>query len=166
MPDSPSSGLDTSSFLAPSQPAQVPRPALGTLSSRSAAVAAVDAAPASDDVSVVAESDSEGEEEEEEKPNLLEQHSIRSADGDDESKDDTVMVSRAEQATRPDSQRWTDSALLGAATQGVGDSMTDSALLEAETQEKGCNGSGCLRYLFLVSVSKRVLHFPNWGAKH
>jgi hypothetical protein len=137
VPDSPSSGLDTSSFLAPSQPAQVPRPALGTLSSRSAA--AVDAAAAaSDDVSVVAESDSE--EEEEEKADLLKQHSICSADGD-ESKDDTglpnatVMVSPAKQAARPDSQRWTDSALLGAATQAVGDSMTDSALLEAETQE-------------------------------
>ena len=138
MPDSPSSGLDTSSFLAPSQPAQVPRPALGTLSSRSAAVTA--AAAASDDVSVVAESDSEEEEEDEEKPNLLKQHSMRSSDGD-VSKDDTalsdatVMVSPEKQAARPDSQRWTDSALLGAATQAVGDSMTDSALLEAETQE-------------------------------
>jgi hypothetical protein len=145
VPDSPSSGLDTSSFLAPSQPAQVPRPALGTLSSRSAAVGTA-AAAASDDVSVVAESDSEGEEEEE-KADLLKKHSICSADGD-ESKDDialsdaTVMVSPAKQAARPDSQRWTDSALLGAATQAVGDSMTDSALLEAETQEKGCNESG------------------------
>jgi hypothetical protein len=140
VPDSPSSGLDTSSFLAPSQPAQVPRPALGTLSSRSAAVDTA-AAAASDDVSVVAESDSEGEEEEEERADLLEKHSICSADGDDESKDDTavsdatVMVSPEKQAARPDSQRWTDSALLGAATQAVGDSMTDSALLEAETQE-------------------------------
>jgi hypothetical protein len=89
---------------------------------------------------VVAESDSEGEEEEEEKADLLKKHSIPSADGD-ESKDDmalsdaTVMVSPAKQAARPDSQRGTDSALLGAATQGVEGSMTDSALLEAETQE-------------------------------
>ncbi len=145
MPDSPSSGLDTSSFLAPSQPAQVPRPALGTLSSRSAASAVDAAAPAaSDDVSVVAESDSEGEEEEEEeeeKVDLLKKHSICSADGDEESKDDTalsdptVMVSPEKQAARPDSQRWTDSALLGAATQAVEGNMTDSALLEAETQE-------------------------------
>jgi hypothetical protein len=140
VPDSPSSGLDTSSFLAPSQPAQVPRPALGTLSSRSAAAVDAAAAAASDDVSVVAESDSEGEEEEEER-NLLKKHSICSADSDEENKDDTavsdatVMVSPAKQAARPDSQRWTDSALLGAATQAVGDSLTDSALMEAETQE-------------------------------
>jgi hypothetical protein len=141
VPDSPSSGLDTSSFLAPSQPAQAPRPALGTLSSRSAASAVDAAAPAaSDDVSVVAESESEGEEEEEEKEDLLKKHSMRSSDGD-ESKDDTalsdatVMVSPAKQAARPNSQRWTDSALLGAATQAVEGSMTDSALLEAETQE-------------------------------
>jgi hypothetical protein len=140
VPDSPSSGLDTSSFLAPSQPAQVPRPALGTLSSRSAAAVDAAAAAASDDVSVVAESDSE-EEEEEEKADLLKKHSMRSSDGH-ESKDDTalsdatLMVSPEKQAAaRPDSQRWTDSALLGAATQSVGDSMTDSALLEAETQE-------------------------------
>jgi len=138
VPDSPSSGLDTSSFLAPSQPALLPkaRPLLGTAGTGTAASSnQPDDSEAAEDISVVEESD----EEEEEGPELLEKHSLRS-DGDvskEETalRDSTVMVTPEKPATRHDSRQWTDSALLGAATQAAGDNMTESALLEAETQE-------------------------------
>jgi hypothetical protein len=107
VPDSPSSGLDTSSFLAPSQPALLPkaRPLLGTAGTGTAASSNQpdDSEAAEDNVSVVVESD----EEEEEGPELLEKHSLRS-DGDvskEETalRDSTVMVTPEKPATRHDS---------------------------------------------------------------